>query len=195
MLKKNPAKKRLSILEIIIFVIVTAALLTIAILAVLQIRDKLIRESYPQSYSELVTRYAEEYSLPEELIYAVIRTESAFKPEAVSPAGAQGLMQIMPDTKEWIEFRLKIESETDIFDPETNIKYGTYLLSYMLNQFGNEECALAAYNAGGNKVKNWLSDTRYSDDGVTLKDIPYSETARYVKKVADSKAMYVKLYK
>lgn len=166
MSKKAPAKKRLSILEIIILVAVTAALLAIAILAVLQIRDKLIRESYPQGYSDLVIKYAEEYSLPEELIYAVIRTESAFKPEAVSPAGAQGLMQIMPDTKAWIEFRLKIESETDIFDPETNIKYGTFLLSYMLNQFGNEECALAAYNAGGNKVKNWLSDTRYSDDEI-----------------------------
>ena len=191
--QKKP-KKKLSVSSIILLFLIFAVLLSFAVITVIRIKDKLIRERYPQSYAEIVAKYSGEYGLSKELVYALIRTESGFRPGVVSSAGAQGLMQIMPDTKEWIEFRLKISDETDVFDPETNIKYGTYLLSYFLNEFGNEKCALAAYNAGGNKVKSWLSDTRYSEDGITLKEIPYNETKNYVVKVADSKEMYQKLY-
>ena len=170
------------------------SLAVIFVITAMRTYDKMQRERYPRAFSELVTKYAEQYDISEDLIFAVIRTESSFKPTAVSHAGAQGLMQIMPDTHNWIKFKLGIKQPNDIFDAEVNISYGTYYLSYLLNKYNDEKCALAAYNAGSTSVDRWLSDSRYSDDGVSLKDIPYNETKNYVEKVANSKSVYQKLY-
>lgn len=153
---------------------------------------------YKQEYSEYVTEYADKYDVDEALVYAVIRTESGFREDVKSSAGAVGLMQIMPDTFKWLQEKesgsVKYGADK-LTDPEINIRYGTYYLSYLLSHYnGNEELAIAAYNAGMTNVDKWLKDERYSEDGESLKKIPYKETAKYVKRVTKTKGVYETLY-
>ncbi len=150
---------------------------------------------YPREFSEYVTKYSAEYEVPEALVYAVIHTESNFNPNARSHAGAIGLMQLVPDTLDWLSRLLDEEAPTgEITDPETNIKYGTYYLRHLYDRFGSWDTALAAYNAGHGRVGNWLIDSRYSDDGVNLKNIPIEETRNYVNKVNERLEHYKRLY-
>ena len=107
-------------------------------------------------------------------------------------------MQITEETFEWIRWRLDEQDEVeydDVFDPETNIRYGVYLLSYLLDHFENEEAAVAAYHAGLNCVDGWLKNENYSSDGITLKEIPYRDTAYYVSQVLRTKEIYESLYR
>ena len=160
------------------------------------VKTKLEYASYPRDYSKYVEKAAEDYDLDEELIYAVIRTESSFNPDAQSGAGACGIMQIMPSSFEWLQQKRDTVGEyttEDLFDPEICIDYGSYLLKYFYDLYGDEKCAVAAYNAGF-VVGDWLQDSNYSTDGVTLSDIPYPETKHYVEKVESAKGMYIKLY-
>lgn len=154
--------------------------------------------AHPLMYSELVEKYAEEYGLDKYLLYAVIKTESSFDPEAVSNVGARGLMQIMEETFDWIQFRLGEENVTvydDMFDPETNIRYGGYLLSYLMNKFGNVDCAAAAYHSGIGTVSEWLADPEISKDGETLDVIPARNAAHYVDKINTALEKYHALEK
>ncbi len=170
------------------------ALIIFAVAAIMII-PYIKKNLYPREYSEYVTLYSKEYNVPEPLIYAVIHTESNFNKDAVSSAGAMGLMQLMPDTFEWIVKRIDADFENlDITDPETNIKCGTYYLNYLYQRFENWETSIAAYNAGPNKVANWLSDSRYSDDEKSLKNIPITETYNYVNRVSSAEKEYIKLY-
>ena len=130
----------------------------------------------------LVKDAAKEFDIPAAMILAVIHTESDFRPDAVSDAGAKGLMQLMPDTFSWLCDRLnEAHPPNKIFDPATNIRYGTYYLSYLYEKFGSWRVALAAYNAGEGRVGEWLADPTLTLDG-TLRHIPYPETAAYVKR-------------
>lgn len=150
---------------------------------------------YPIAFSAEVSRAAKEFDLPEELIYAVILTESSFNPEAISHANAKGLMQLTDDTNEWTAMILREEPESErIFEPEMNIRRGCCLLSYLLEEFGSVETALAAYNAGIGRVRNWLKMEEYSKNGVTLDEIPIAETRNYVKKVTSARDKYKELY-
>lgn len=152
---------------------------------------------YPRDFSEYVEQYAAEYDLAPSLVYAVIHTESHFDPEAVSSAGAVGLMQMTPDTFDWAQWREKVSEpagEEMLTDPETNIKFGCATLHHLGKLFATEETVLAAYNAGMGNVSKWLDDPTYSDDGETLHTIPFPETEQYVKKVAAAKEMYQTLY-
>ena len=150
----------------------------------------------PSEYAQYVSRYSSEYGVPEELIWAVIKTESNFKASAVSGVGAVGLMQLMPDTfNEITHSRLNERLDAGMrYDPETNIRYGTYYLSYLYARYGSWSTALAAYNAGLGKVDVWLENKDYSNNGSTLNHIPYKETRNYVKKVQKALEMYEKLY-
>jgi soluble lytic murein transglycosylase-like protein len=119
----------------------------------------------PDDVKEIVREYAKKYSLDENLVYALIRVESNFNPNAVSPAGARGLMQLMPGTA--LDMGV-----TDIFDPVQNVAGGTQYLAKMLTLFDNDvTLALAAYNAGPEAVKR--------HDGIP----PYEETQNYVRLV------------
>lgn len=154
---------------------------------------------YPQKYSEYVEKYSKEYDVDKELVYAVIKTESGFRPEVESTVGARGLMQLMPETFEWLQLSndgAVVHSKDDLFDPEINIKYGTLCLSDLLGMYGGDEkTAIAAYNAGMTIVDEWLKDSRYSDNYISLKMIPYPETKEYVEKVLKNKEIYIKIYK
>ena len=158
----------------------------------------LARRYLPLRHGELIDRYAAEYDLPASLVAAVIRTESSFRANAKSKKGAMGLMQLTPETFWWLQFKLREPEEPDLdvlFDPETNIRYGCYNLSLLFDEFEDERTALAAYNAGRGRVRRWLADSRYSDDGVTLKLIPYSETDQYIKKILLYRLCYQILYR
>lgn len=158
------------------------------------------RAVYPQKYSELVEKYADEYNIPEDIIYATIKVESSFDPEAISVAGARGLMQLMPSTFEWLtsdEHLGEHLTPNMLFDPEVNIRYGVYYLKYLYTKFNyNWDITTAAYNGGEGNVVNWLADTRYSDGDGNLKAYPkgFGETKTYVKKIANARQMYLKLY-
>lgn len=154
----------------------------------------------PDEYAPFVEKYSAEYGVPENLIYAVIKTESSFDSSATSSKGAIGLMQLMPSTFEWLAKDILREhlSAGMLYDPETNIKYGTYYISRLYNRFGDWDTALAAYNGGEGNVSEWLADTRYSTDGkkLIIDNIPdeFSETEGYVKKVNKAFDKYKKLY-
>ncbi len=159
------------------------------------IGDAIDRRRYPQAYSEFVTEQAEKCGVPEYVVYAVIKTESNFVSNAQSKAGAVGLMQIMPETFAWL-MAMQKESLQDgmLYDPETNIRYGTYLLAYLYSEFNSWETAFAAYNAGSGTVRGWLENPEYSADGKHLDKIPYPETDKYVDKVTSAIDVYKRLY-
>lgn len=162
------------------------------------IKQKVYEHFYPLEYSEYVSEYASEFMVDETLIFAVIRTESGFRSEVTSSAGAMGLMQIMPDTFSWLQENLDgevIYTDSDLLNPQINIRYGTYFLSVLLSHYdGREKLAVAAYNAGMTNVDNWLEDSNYSLDGLTLDDVPYGETKQYIERVENTKAVYESLY-
>lgn len=157
--------------------------------------DGLDHKIFPQKHQDFVSKYSKEYGVPEYIVYSTIKVESNFDSGAVSNKGAIGLMQITPDTFDWLQM-LMHESldQRMLYDPETNIRYGTYLLSYLYDQFGNWETVHAAYNAGMTRVKGWLGTPEYSDGDGNLKNIPFDETRAYVKKIADTVTEYKKLY-
>ena len=157
--------------------------------------DAVDRVNYPREYSDYVEKYAYEYAVPEYVVYSVIKVESDFESGALSEVGAVGLMQMMPETFVWLttENGENLNSAT-LYDPETNIKYGTYYLSQLWLRFGSWEEVYAAYNAGPTKVDQWLEDEKYSENGKTLDEIPFKETEKYVKKLNKANEIYKKLY-
>ncbi len=155
-----------------------------------------LEETYPRVYEEFVTAASLEFGVPEDIIYAVIKCESDFRPDVKSSVGACGLMQLMPATYEWLQtYKMKEECDASkIFDPESNIRTGACMLKYLYGIFENWETVFAAYNAGQGTVGGWLADERYSNDGVTLKEIPYKETKQYVNRVKTARTYYIELY-
>lgn len=150
---------------------------------------------YPKRYADIVEKYSVEYGVEETLIYAVIRTESSFDPSATSAVGAEGLMQIMPDTVDWLCYRSGEDADTvDLRDEDTAIRFGTYFLKILQDEFGDTHTVLAAYHAGMGRVQGWLRDTSLSSDGKTLHTIPYRDTAHYVQKVERAMQTYKNLY-
>ncbi len=189
--------KRISRPLAIVLIVCIALIAGLAVNFVWTLFEKL---SYPQKYSEYVEKYATEYNVPEEIIYATIKVESSFKFDAESGAGAQGLMQLMPTTFEWLtgdEHLGEFLPPEAVFDPEVNIRYGTYYLKYLHSKFDqNWETAFAAYNGGEGNVAKWLEDSRYSDSEGNLKAFPkeFRETKNYVRKIKKSLEMYERLY-
>ena len=149
--------------------------------------------SYPRQYSEYVEKYSLEYNIPEALIYATIKVESNFDPNVVSSAGAMGLMQMLPSTYEWLTSKLGDEYSQDaLYDPETNIKYGTYYLQYLYSRFGSWEKAIIAYNWGEGNFSDFLASEGYTEGDYN--SIPAEETRNYVKKVMHHWKKYKELY-
>lgn len=135
----------------------------------------------PKKYGELVSGYAAEYGVEEDLVFAVIRAESNFRADAVSTAGAQGLMQLMPSTARFISECVGEDLDVDV--PEDNIRMGIWYIAYLQKKFAGPAEVLAAYNAGEGAVRQWLKDERFSRDGVSLQTIPIAETKKYVSRV------------
>ncbi len=153
------------------------------------------RTLYPVRYSDIVEKYAQEYRVDKVLIYGIIKTESNFDENAVSSVGAMGLMQITPETFEWLQTKTGEELDEDaLFDSDICVKYGALFMSMLLEEFENTETAIAAYHAGRGQVNAWLADSEYSSDGETLEYIPFKDTEKYVKKVVRNTDKYEKIY-
>lgn len=162
-------------------------------------RDKIERWEYPQRFTEYVEYYAGKYGIDPMILYAFIRTESNFDPNADSDAGARGLMQITEVTFDWIKMKIAPkESLTfdDLYDPETNIRFGSYFVSYCLDRYsGHLATAAAAYHSGVGTVDGLLGQEAYSTDSVTLDHYPYPQMRLYVKKITESYQHYSEIYK
>lgn len=159
--------------------------------------DYLQRKIYPLEYKEEIMEFSKEYDLDPHMIMSIIWVESKFKPEATSNKGARGLMQIIPRTGQWIAEQVGDNDydEEKLYDPETNIRFGCWYFGYLLKVFDKDtDLALASYNGGMGNVMKWLKDSRYSDDGKQLKDIPFKETKDYLERVEDAYERYRKLY-
>lgn len=155
------------------------------------------RTFYPRKYPEYVERYAADYDVDTAFIYALIKTESDFRPNAVSVNDACGLMQLLPSTLEWLQTLTPEDDRyvrADLFDPEINVRYGVYFLSILFEKFNDPDTVAAAYHAGINGVQRWLNDPRYSADGAALQTIPYADTAQYVEKLRRRREIYQSLY-
>ncbi|MBR5527759.1 MAG: lytic transglycosylase domain-containing protein [Clostridia bacterium] len=158
------------------------------------ITDSVQKKLNPVKYSAEVEKYSEFYGVPQPIIYAVIKTESSFVPDAVSHRGAIGLMQITPDTFSWLCSKTGGDDNSLLlYDPDTNIRYGTYFLSLLHNEYQSWDTVFAAYNAGRRKVNEWLSTNEHNNNG-RLKNIPYKETREYVVKVSERASLYERLY-
>lgn len=153
------------------------------------------KAAHPVKYGDIIAEVCGEQEVDPALCLAVIKTESGFREDAVSPAGAIGLMQITPETMEWLSGLMGEDfTENDLLDAEVNIRLGVLLLKLNIERFGMVETALAAYNAGRSRVAGWLQDGRYSEDGISLSAIPYEETENYVRKVMEAYKNYTDLY-
>lgn len=174
-------------------VIVLAVVFFLAYLVVPGIAERF----FPLKYEETVRHYAKQYEVDPALVAAVIRAESNFRANVKSSAGAVGLMQLTPDTFDWLRSKTREDQKLAadaLTDPEINIKYGVYNLKLLSEKYSDIGAGLAAYNAGRSRVDGWLADSRYSEDGISLTTIPYPETENYIKKVQKYRTVYQYLY-
>lgn len=152
--------------------------------------------SYPRPYSEAVEAAAAEFDVDPLLIWAVMRLESRYDPDAFGYAGERGLMQILPSTHIWVAEQLGENiSPGDTFAPETNIRMAAWLLRFLLDYFdGDVELAIAAYNGGAGSVDTWLSDPLVSDRDDFLRWIGFGQTREYLETVSLTYKVYQQLY-
>ena len=156
-------------------------------------------DAHPMYYTDLIARYAEEYNLRPAFVTAIILNESSFRTDAESNVGARGLMQLMPDTAEWIAGKLDMDyfHFDFMYDAEMNIRFGTWYLGYLSRLFRGDPVSVAsAYHAGQGTVASWLSDRSISPDGMTLplENLPNGPTKTYAGRVTQDYGIYDALY-
>ena len=177
-------KKRHPLRNLLFFLIVVAAVFFGS--------NLVMKQMYPKQYEDLVEQYAKQQQLEPELVYAVIKCESGFDPQAVSSVDAKGLMQLTDATFDWLQSKThEAMDATALFDPETNIRYGTMLLRMHLDEFGDLSLALAAYHAGRGRVNQWIDEAEESGNSQAIQ---YKDTQGYVSKVTEAKKIYETLY-
>ena len=142
---------------------------------------------YPLRYTSIVRAHSANYDLNPALLAAVIEQESKFRADAKSSSGAIGLMQLRPQTAEGIAIRTGGThfQVSDLYNPEINVRYGSWYLRHLLDKYGDEKDALAAYNAGQRNVDEWRAEG---------KDIQFPETRAYVDRVEHLKHVYARAY-
>jgi soluble lytic murein transglycosylase len=153
--------------------------------------------AYPQGFWNSIVNNARRYGVDPFLVAAIIRQESQFHDKALSPAGARGVMQVMPATGAWIARSAGVPGfeRSRLFDADVNIGLGAWYLSYLMKRFeGNIYLVSAAYNAGPGAVRSWGMDEARSDPAAFVEAIPYTETRGYVKKVLRNYDEYRRLY-
>jgi soluble lytic murein transglycosylase len=145
------------------------------------------RLRYPLHYGSIVRGHARNYDLDPALLAAVIDAESKFHADAKSESGAIGLMQLLPSTAHGIAVHTGGSKFTtaDLYNPEINVRYGAWYLRHLLDKYGDERTALAAYNAGQENVDRWLA---------VSSGIRFSETRAYVARVEKLKRIYRRIW-
>ena len=139
---------------------------------------------------------AEEFDVDSLLVWAVMREESRYDPEALSWAGARGLMQVIPSTQAWIAEQLGEDiSPGDAYTPEASIRMGAWFLHFLADYFeGDLELAIAGYNGGAASVDSWQADPLVSNRDDLLRWIGFGETREYLERVSSSYQVYQELY-
>lgn len=180
------------------FLTVLAALAAACILLFVIAHKQIEKLAYPQKYQEYVVYYADKYDLDPLILYTFIRTESNFDPDAQSNVDARGLLQITEVTFDWIKSNIApTEALTfeDMYDPETNIRFGAYFIKYCLLRYqGDLATAAAAYHSGWGTVDTLLQDSRYTENGKTLTGYPYPQMRHYVRKITQGYLRYQEIY-
>lgn len=146
------------------------------------------RIRYPLEYDHIVRGYAEQRNIDPALLAAVIYRESKFDPDARSSSGALGLMQLLPDTAKGIALytgggQFVVD---DLYDPDINVRYGSFYLRRLLDKYGDVRLALAAYNAGQANVDEWVAEGE--------QEIPFPETREFVDNVLEARDIYARAY-
>ena len=187
--RRAPARRRRRLLAVAIVAVIGSAAL---VLGLGPLGDAIREVTLPLRHDDIIRQQSAEKQLDPALIAAVIYQESKFR-DQTSQAGARGLMQITPDTARYIA-RLSGGTkfqQGDLATPQINISYGAYYLRYLLDRYdGNDELAIAAYNAGETNVDRWVRRAGGPEAFDRLDDIPFPETRSYVKGVFDRREEY-----
>lgn len=157
----------------------------------------ILKMLYPIQYESIVEKYSNEYQLDSYMVYSLIRVESKFNPYAKSSKAAKGLMQITPQTGNYIATLIgnKNFNNDNLYDPELNIKYGCFYFSKLLRDFdGSLNCAIAAYNGGEGNVRKWMTIDKNGKKSLNIEDVQFSETKQYMKRVNKYYEIYKFLY-
>src|SRR5438874_167929 len=178
--------------------LVVLAIVVVAVILAMPLFKKAVNDfgGLPIAYSDVIREQAAEKHLQPELIAAVIYAETKFDPRQ-SSAGAEGLMQILPRTAEFLARRSGATRfrVSDLGTPEVNIAYGSYYLRYLLDEYhGSTMLALAAYNGGETNVNRWIATARHRGLTLTIQDIPFPQTRAYVEKVMGAQRDYRRTY-
>jgi soluble lytic murein transglycosylase len=173
------------------------ALTVVVVVAAVPVARKAITEfGLPLQYQDVIRQQAAQKRLDPALIAAVIYAETKFDPRQ-SSAGAEGLMQILPQTALFLAHRSGATTFTtrDLATPEVNIAYGSYYLRYLLDEYhGSTVLALAAYNGGEANVNRWVSRVHAAGARFRIRDIPFPETQAYVQRVLQARGEYRRTY-
>ena len=156
-------------------------------------------DAHPLSYRPYIEQYAAQYNLQPAYVSSIILNESSYRTNAESNVGARGLMQLMPDTAEWIAHKLDVSNYdfSQLWEAETNIRFGCWYLNYLADLFDGDPVAVtAAYHAGQGQVSRWLSDRTISPDGATIQvaNLIDGPTKVYAGRVTKDYAIYDALY-
>ncbi len=153
------------------------------------------RAAYPFPFEDGIQQFAAQNHLDPMLVAGQIRQESAFNPEVVSHAGAVGLLQLEPVTARKLARTLHIGySRARLRDPEYNLRLGTLYLAGLIAAYGTPEAALAAYDAGEDRVTMWTAGQTYQETAEFVESIPFTETREYVQVVLRNAELYRKIY-
>jgi len=158
---------------------------------------ELWREAWPVPFGLSVRDASQEFGLGPALVYAVMREESLYRPEVESAAGARGLMQLIPPTAKVLAGTLRVDGyePSFLYQPEVNIRFGTFYLTQLLERFkGARHHAIAAYNAGPHIVEPWNREYGPLPEDAFVDSVPYAETRRYLRRVLRSYRIYQILY-
>ena len=174
------------------------ALVVVAVLSLVQPADHAVKEiTLPLRHDDIIRQQAADKNVDAALIAAVIYTESRFR-DQTSHAGAKGLMQLMPETADYIAHKSGGTrfQRADLATPQINIAYGTWYLRYLLDKYdGNTILTLAAYNGGETKVDEWRRNAAARGERFRVAShVPFKETREYVHRVLKARADYRKNY-
>lgn len=204
------ANTKQKIINLIIILFIALNVICVSAIAVFNAYTKSIQQAkqnehtrlvnnHPLYFRDLIENNAKLYNLHEAYISAIIKNESSFRTDARSSVGALGLMQLMPDTANWIAGKLKINnfSFENLADPELNMQFGSWYLNFLSKRFNADPVlTTAAYHTGQGKVANWLADKSISKDGRTISQemLPEGPTKSYVERVLKAYEVYNALY-
>jgi soluble lytic murein transglycosylase len=151
---------------------------------------------FPKPYWVDLKRFSSQNELDPYLVASLIRQESEFNPNAISRANAVGLMQLLPVTGKKVAKEVKLHhfNTSQLYTPTVNLQLGTRYFKSMVDKFGSFEYALAAYNAGSDRVEDWLSAGKYRDAQEFVESIPFTETREYVQAILRNANVYKQLY-